>query len=513
MFEQLKHAHFLRPGWLYLLLPFAFYAGTLLLRARARSPWAGFVAPTLLPHLLGQTTRRLRFGPGWLLVLLGSVASLCAAGPVYRVQENAGDPSKSPLIVVFELSRTMGKTDVSPSRCERARLEIKDLLHARSDSPVALVVVAGTAHVLMPLTDDAAVLDPYLDALSPELMPFDGEAFEKAAVLVKRLAQSTADPLAVLVVSDGMPPSGAQALGALHKSERLSLSVLGVGAGGADETGLKRLAEDGGGTYVPLSYGSRDVGRLLTAVEQARALTAPRADARYWHDEGPLLALGILVGLAFWFRRGFVLGRLTLVGLALLLSGCTPAIEGLWLTPDQQGRLAFERGDYLTAAARFDDPTWKGLSFYAAGKWDQAAAVFVGRDDPASLFNLGNAYAQGGKLQSALNAYDRALQKAPTNRATRKNADRIRRLLRSLQEDTDAEDAKHPESGNDDAATQVDPSALAPHTEPPPSAAAAEAKSEAGDLEEKIWLGRLTTEPTEFLKRKLAVLAAREQAQ
>jgi Ca-activated chloride channel homolog len=308
------------------------------------------------------------------------------------------------------------------------------------------------------------------------------------------------------VISDGMPPAGVDAFTRLHEQEKLGLVILRVGE---DDDSLARLASRTDAGEVVLSFGARDSARLRAALAQARAQRLEPGDSRFWRDDGPWLALPLAVIIALWFRRGFVLSPVAALTLALLSSGCSGAIEGIWLSPDQQGRVHFERGDYVTAAARFEDPLWKGLSFYAAENWDAAAKSFVSVPGVRGLFLLGNAYAQGGKLASALDAYDRGLALSPTARSVRKNRDQIRELLRSLQEDTDQESIKNPEQDHGDEAAALSKDELVkPLSDVPAAAAAAQAAAES-PVEERVWLARLSTDPSEFLRRKLALQAAK----
>jgi len=363
------------------------------------------------------------------------------------------------------------------------------------------------------------VLEPYLDALSPELMPSDGEAFARAARLLEPLAREAKAPLSVLVVTDGMPPEGSAAFKSLHDTLGVGFIVLAVGAKGdpahaappLDRAGLDRFTGSVEGELVELSFGERDVSRIVRAIalHQARALSATNAE--FWEDSGYLLALPLALGVALWFRRGWVLGRVAFLGL-LLLTGCSGRVADVWLTRDQQGQLLFEEGRYAEAAARFEDPMRRGLAFYADGKFPEAAASFAALDTKEALFNLGNAYAQGGKLGSALRAYERALAKAPTFRDARHNADLMRELIRSQQEDTDQEDMQHAEKQHGDAATRVKDDQLA--VKPPPGAskerAVAADEPAMSPAEEAAWLRHVKTDPGEFLKRKLQVLAAHE---
>jgi len=519
MANALAAFHFLRPTLLWALSPFVLYALALYLRAKAASPWQRAVAPHLLPRLM--TAQRLRswLTPDTALIPLAALSVFAAAGPTWAPQAETGDPAHSPLAIVMELSHSMGGTDVSPSRAERARLELRDLLHARPASPTSLLVVAGTAHVLMPMTDDPAVLEPYLAALAPDLMPSDGQAFASAAKLIAPMARAARAPLSVLLVSDGIPPDSAAALEALHRERGVGFVILAVGSSKGDPThaapaldrdGLERLADRVGAEVIELSFGKRDVSRILRAIALNRAQSLAASDTEFWDDSAYLCAIPLALGVALWFRRGWALGRLALSSL-LLLSGCSGHVADIWLTPDQQGQLLFNEGRYQEAAQRFQDPMRRGLSLYAQGKFADAAASFAGIDTKEGLYNLGNAYAQGGKLGSALAAYQRALAKAPTFREARHNADLMRELIASQQEDTDQEDMGKKENDHGDAATQISQEQLA-FKSPPAGAKERQAEPDAlsmGPAEEAAWLRHVDTDPGEFLKRKLATLAAR----
>lgn len=56
------------------------------------------------------------------------------------------------MLVVLDSSDTMLETDVAPSRLERAKHKIRDLLALRSGGSTGLLVFAGSGHTAMPLT-------------------------------------------------------------------------------------------------------------------------------------------------------------------------------------------------------------------------------------------------------------------------------------------------------------------------------------------------------------------------
>lgn len=98
--------------------------------------------------------------------------------------------------------------------------------------------------------------------------------------------------------------------------------------------------------------------------------------------------------------------RLALLVLLLSLLGA-----GWTLGPQLAGRALLALGLPAAAAHVFEDPAWKGVAFYGAGQWEEAAAAFA--RDPASAYDLGGALALAGHYREAVAAYDRVLRVDP----------------------------------------------------------------------------------------------------
>ena len=111
------------------------------------------------------------------------------------------------------------------------------------------------------------------------------------------------------------------------------------------------------------------------------------------------LALGVLVWIGAT-RGGFV---------------------GLWLTADQQGRWAYQRSDFATAAGTFTDPAWRGVAQYRNGSYKAAADTFARLDSAAGFYNRGNAFMKGFEYAKAISAYEEALREAPDWQDAREN--------------------------------------------------------------------------------------------
>jgi len=452
--------HLLRPLWLLTLLPFA---GLLWLWWRRRGSggdWQRICDPALLPHLL---IRGAAAAPRWPLLLIGlggGLGILALAGPVWHKVDQPVFRETSALVIALDLSRSMDSPDLAPSRLVRARLKLLDILERRREGQTALLVFADQAFAVTPLTDDTDTIASLAGALETGLMPGQGsspdQALEKAREL---LSQAGARQGHVLLITDSPGDERTTQVIARLRDEGHRLHLLGVGtpegapipvAGGGflkdakgaiviptlDEPALKHLAQVGGGRYARLSVDNQDLNYLLQAID-ARPIEqqAERTDLRVdrWREEGPWLLLLLLPLAALAFRRGYL-------GLAvmLLLPVPDPAQaldwQGLWQRPDQQAVALLQAGQAAAAAERFADPGWKAAAHYRAGDYEQTVAALDGLQDPESLYNKGNALARAGRLEEALEAYDRALAQAPGHADATYNRKLVEEALKQQQQ-------------------------------------------------------------------------------
>jgi Ca-activated chloride channel family protein len=285
------------------------------------------------------------------------------------------------------------------------------LLKERAGGQVALIAYAGEAFTVAPLTDDAANVALFLDALDPSIMPAAGSDAGKAITLSQALmrragfeqgqillltdhAEGDADSAARRAMSGGFPVSVlglGTTTGAAYRDARGE-----IGRAQLDASSLQRLVGAGGGRYQPLRADDADLkalGVLDPYSKDARAARGEKGTA--WRDQGywflPLLMLLCL----FAFRRG---GVLAAVALCVLLPTAQPAAAADWWTRADQkaqqriedGAQAYRKGDFATAQTRFN-----------------------GLDSADGLYNQGNALAKQGKYDQAVAAYDAALKKQP----------------------------------------------------------------------------------------------------
>jgi Ca-activated chloride channel homolog len=433
--------HFLRPLWLLLLLAApAFW----LLRRRGRADagaWRNAIDPHLLPHLI----ERIDAGTGRsgvvLAVALWTLACLALAGPAWEREPMPLYRNQAARVLALELSATMMAQDEKPSRFERARYKLVDILERSKDYQTALIGYAGEAFVAAPLTDDIGTVGNLVDALDPSTMPVAGNrassAIQQAVKLIQQAGLRSGE---IILLADGANDRAVAAARAAHK-DGFTVSVLGIGSpNGApvalaqgdflkddsgnviiarrDDASLAAVAQAGGGKYVTLSPDSHDIDALLvdradaSAPADANKATMDLAASTRWRDRGPWLLLLLVPLSALAFRRGW------LMALALVLLAPAPRAEAasfkdLWLRSDQQAAAALAQGDAKTAANVAQSPDWRGSASYRTGDFEAAAADYAKVGNADGAYNEGNALARLGKYEDAIAAYDRALEIAP----------------------------------------------------------------------------------------------------
>mgnify|MGYP000464671462 FL=1 len=131
--------HFIRPLWL-IALPIIGLTWWLVRRRDASQAKVGnFVAPHLREALtINRDARRgLRAVDGVAVALL--VTAIAAAGPTWSKQASPWFTETAPLVVAIEVSDSMRSNDFQPTRLDRARFKVMDLVAARTGSRTALI--------------------------------------------------------------------------------------------------------------------------------------------------------------------------------------------------------------------------------------------------------------------------------------------------------------------------------------------------------------------------------------
>lgn len=321
--------HFIRPLWL-VALPAILLVWWLVRRRDASQAKAGeFVAPHLREALtVNRNARRgLRAVDGVAIALF--TMTIAAAGPTWNKEASPWFTETAPLIIAVEVSDSMRANDFQPTRLDRARFKVMDLVAARTGSRTALIAYAGSAHIVVPPSTDADVLQPFLESLDPTIMPAPGADAGNVLPLAKALLGDQAAAGTLLFVNDGFDSGDvaplAEFAGELD-SPAIAALVVGTDEGGVafrpdgspvladgggrldtsiDTSVLRRVASEANVSVVRAATGDADI-RQLTRVIQSNLRLADDPDAE-WRDQGwwflwPAALLSLL-----WFRRGWTM--------------------------------------------------------------------------------------------------------------------------------------------------------------------------------------------------------------
>ncbi|HSC83049.1 MAG TPA: VWA domain-containing protein [Pseudomonas sp.] len=444
--------HWQRPWWLLLLPLLGWLLWHLWHRERRSGRWQLLLPPAFQAALLSGGRARNNQLPWIALGLAWLLACLALLGPSWQRVELASQKRADPLVILLELTPSMLAGDASPNRLEQAKRKVLDLLHERADAQTAIIVFAGSAHTLVPLSDDLATTRNLLEALKPSLMPEPGHRADLAvAQALNLLEQGAQGQGRLLLIGSELSADERSAIRSALGRHGERLAILGIGttqgapvpgangsflkdAQGAillprlDSAGLRRFASELGGLYRTASLDERDLRGLgLLEGEQSLRENSEPTQLAAWADQGHWLLLPLLLLAACAGRRGW----LFCLPLLLMLPQPSYAFEfrDLWLRPDQQGQRLLEAQQPREAAERFVDPQWQGEALYRAGDYPAAAERFAQDNSAIAHYNRGNALAHSNELEAALDAYEQALERQPDLQPALQNKQLVEQLL------------------------------------------------------------------------------------
>ena len=438
--------HFADPIWLYVGAPSALMLALLLaraevLRTRALSLLAGTRLRPALTALPSKLRRWLRVGVISFAVAMGFVA---LARPQKGLQWETVERKGTDLLLVVDTSRSMDADDVKPTRLDRAKLAIRDLVQKFPGDRIGLVAFAGDAFVQSPMTLDHEALLETVDALDTSIVARGGTDLGRAIdVAAGALGTEPDHDKTMVLVTDGEDLEG-QGLAEAKKAGEAGIVIDTVGVGSAvgelvphkdergkatgvvrdeegapvrsrlDEGSLRAIAGAAHGTYRPLGNDGNGLSRLYEEALAPRALVEAssrthRVYAELFEVPLGLALLGIvldaLLGLA-WRKKG---------------RGAAPP-TGRVLGP----RRAAPHAAAATAAALAllvllprvaHASVGDAQKAYAAGHFEEAEKQFAAESekhpkDATLAYDAGDAAYKAGHFEAADAAYKRALSVA-----------------------------------------------------------------------------------------------------
>ncbi len=195
-----------------------------------------------------------RWCRAWCLAAAVALIALALARPQHGTETRDVEHRGRDLVFVLDVSRSMLARDLAPSRLERAKLWINDLVDDLGGDRVGLVAFAGAPSIKCPLTQDRAFFRLALDRLDTQSAPrggtMIGDAIRKVLDDIYEVEDENGNPVDtgrfrdIILITDGedqesFPVKAAQSAG------EFGVRIIAIGVG-----------DTGGGTPVPVAPGS-----------------------------------------------------------------------------------------------------------------------------------------------------------------------------------------------------------------------------------------------------------------
>jgi Ca-activated chloride channel family protein len=488
--------HFIRPEWLIAIIPLLIIALLLTKIASKQSGWQGIVSSHLYQHLVVAKDKKSYKPPFYLVALVWMLACVAMAGPTWQKLPQPVYQVTTGKVIILDMSMSMRATDILPDRLSRAKFKVIDLLNSIEDGEVGLVVYAGDAFTISPLTSDVTNITTLIPSLRPEIMPIAGSdplyAMQQAEQLLTSAGYNKGE---VYWVSDGIEFDDIKELQDHIAKSAYRYSILGVGT----QTGAPIKMLDGSfmkdvrgnivlptlnsryftqvlgstnGRYTPIQSDGSDIENMqftpiILAQDQVSNDIIGQGDQ--WQDMGVILVLIILPFVAYAFRRGVLIVLLS----TMLMLPTEPSyandeviieekseardwVANIFKNADQQGLQAFKKAEFDKASNTFTDQMWKGAAYYKNKNYEAALNTFSSVSGAESAYNQGNALAHLGQLEKAIEKYDEALKERPGHTNATANRKLVEDLLKQQKEQNqdgqpqDGEDQQSNKSENND---------------------------------------------------------------
>lgn len=310
---------FENPAFLYLLIIISVIIVIRLLEMRKRKlKLKKFGDLSLLKQLMPDVSSSRKSLKFWLMVAVLALLIVMLARPQMGTKISQEKRKGIEVIISLDISNSMRAEDVVPSRLDKSKMLVENMVDNFTNDKVGLVVFAGDAFIQLPITSDYVSAKMFLQNTDPSLIATQGTDLAGAIELSsKSFTQQDKVGRAILIITDGEDHEGG-AIEAAEKARKngIRVFVLGVGStkgspvpdgnGGymKDNSGqevisalneemCKQVAQAGGGAYIHVdntSLAQRQLNDELTKLQKGDISSVVYSE----YDE-QFQAVGILV--------------------------------------------------------------------------------------------------------------------------------------------------------------------------------------------------------------------------
>ena len=168
----------------------------------------------------------------WLLLLALAALIIAAARPQFGTKIDTTERNGIEAIIAMDVSNSMLANDVRPSRLDKAKMLVSNMVDEMKDDKVGLIVYAGQALVQLPITNDYVSAKMFLDGIDPSMIATQGTDIATAIDLAtKSFTQKKDISRAIFLITDGEDNEGGAVEAAKEAAKKgIRVYVLGVGS-------------------------------------------------------------------------------------------------------------------------------------------------------------------------------------------------------------------------------------------------------------------------------------------
>lgn len=223
---------FEEPTYLYLLLLLPFLAAFYLYsNYRRRKAIRKFGDPVLMAQLMPDVSKYRPDVKFWLVFAAIALFAVLLARPQFGSKLETVKRQGVEVMIALDISNSMLAQDVQPSRLEKAKRLVAQLVDKMENDKVGMIVFAGDAFTQLPITSDYISAKMFLESINPSLISKQGTAIGAAINLATRsFTPQEGVGRAVIVITDGENHEGSAVEAAKAAAEKgIQVNVLGVG--------------------------------------------------------------------------------------------------------------------------------------------------------------------------------------------------------------------------------------------------------------------------------------------
>ena len=260
--------------WLLLIIPILIILKIMMWYVQ-RKKLSRIGSPTLLKELMPDVSRFRPWVKFLLLITALSSLILTLARPQFGSKISHEKRNGIEAIIALDISNSMLAQDVQPSRLDKSKLMIENLINSFINDKIGLVVFAGEAYVQLPITSDYVSAKMFLSDITPNLISAQGTDIARAIrVSLSSFTQQKGVGKAIILITDGEDNEGG-ALEAVKEAKEKGVNVFILGVGDSkgapiplgngeylkdnhgqtvmtalNENMCKEIAQAGSGTYI-----------------------------------------------------------------------------------------------------------------------------------------------------------------------------------------------------------------------------------------------------------------------